>query len=280
MSFKYILRKGDSGQEVARLQTKISTSIDGKYGSDTESAVKEYQRDNNLGIDGMAGPQTLGHMGIEVLPGIDLSSHNGTVDFRQVVNVGVKYAWIKITEGTTHVNPGFEKKFDDGRSEGLIVGAYHFGRPDTYTGDPKDWEKEADNFLEQLNKAGIECGDLIPTLDVEQGVKTDDNYNVEWCLKWLDKVGCETKTRPVIYSARWAWQLYIMQADRDLQNELATYPLWLASYNEGTKPERVTDLWTTWDIWQWTGSGSVPGVTGRCDQNWLAGGQLDKLRVP
>ena len=51
MSFKYILRKGDSGQEVARLQTKIDTSIDGKYGSDTESAVKEYQRDNNLGID-------------------------------------------------------------------------------------------------------------------------------------------------------------------------------------------------------------------------------------
>ena len=280
MSFKYILRKGDRGQEVARLQSEINTKIDGIFGSNTEAEVIDYQSRYDLGVDGLAGPKTLGHMGNEVYPGIDLSSHNGDVDFRKVVNAGVKFAWIKVTEGTTHTNPGFEKKFEDARKEGLIVGAYHFARPDTYTGDPLDWQKEADNFLARLNTVGLKCGDLVPVVDLEQGVKTDDDYNCNWYLKWLEYVGCETRTRPVIYSARWAWQLYIMKGNNDLQNKLATYPLWLASYNEGVQPERTTDLWKKWDIWQWTGSGTVPGVRGRCDQNWMAGGQLDKLRVP
>jgi lysozyme len=280
MSFKYILRKGDRGQEVARLQAKVGAGIDGIFGSKTEAEVIDYQSANDLGVDGLAGPKTLGHMGNEVYPGIDLSSHNGEVDFTKVVRAGVKYAWIKVTEGTTHVNPGFQKKFEDARKAGLIVGAYHFARPDTYAGDPKDWKNEADNFLKQLEVARLECGDLVPVVDLEQGLKTDDNYNCEWYLNWLDYVGCQTKTRPVIYTARWAWQLYIMKGSNELQNQLSTYPLWLASYNEGVQPERTTTLWNKWDIWQWTGSGTVPGVTGRCDQNWMAGGQLNKLRVP
>ena len=280
MSFKYILRKGDRGQEVARLQAKVGADIDGIFGSKTEAEVIDYQSANDLGVDGLAGPETLGHMGNEVYPGIDLSSHNGEVDFSKVVRAGVKYAWIKVTEGTTHVNPGFQKKFEDARKAGLIVGAYHFARPDTYAGDPKDWKNEADNFLKQLEVARLECGDLVPVVDLEQGLKTDDNYNCEWYLNWLDYVGCQTKTRPVIYTARWAWQLYIMKGSNELQNQLSTYPLWLASYNEGVQPERTTTLWNKWDIWQYTGSGTVPGVTGRCDQNWMAGGQLDKLRVP
>ena len=115
---------------------------------------------------------------------------------------------------------------------GLIVGAYHFARPDTYTGDPLDWQKEADNFLSRLNTVGLKCGDLVPVVDLEQGVKTDDDYNCNWYLKWLEYVGCETRTRPVVYSARWAWQLYVMKGNNNLQNQLATYPLWLASYNE------------------------------------------------
>jgi len=280
MSFKYILRKGDRGQEVARLQAKVGADIDGIFGSKTEAEVIDYQSANDLGVDGLAGPKTLGHMGNEVYPGIDLSSHNGEVDFSRVVRAGVKYAWIKVTEGTTHVNPGFQKKFEDARRAGLIVGAYHFARPDTYAGDPKDWKNEADNFLKQLEVVGLECGDLVPVVDLEQGLKTDDNHNCEWYLNWLDYVGCQTKTRPVVYTARWAWQLYIMKGSNELQNQLSTYPLWLASYNEGVQPERTTTLWNKWDIWQYTGSGTVPGVTGRCDQNWMAGGQLDKLRVP
>jgi len=278
--FNYTLRKGNKGQEVARLQSKIGAKADGDFGPKTEKAVKGYQQNWGLSVDGIAGPNTLGLLSIKVYPGVDLSSWNGTVDFKKMATAGVKYAWVKTSEGTTHVNPGFEKKFEDARKASVIVGAYHFGRPDTSPNDPKDWEKEADNFLKQLDKVGLEYNDLIPVLDVEKGMKTDDNHNVEWCLKWLDKVGCETGTRPIIYTARWAWQLFIMRADKDKQKQLASYPLWLASYNSGVEPKRKTGLWKQWDIWQWTGSGKVPGAKGKCDQNWMAGGQLERLRVP
>ena len=73
MSFKFSLRKGDEGQEVARLQSIIVTTTDGKFGKNTDAAVQAYQNSNSLLVDGIAGPQTLGHMGIEVYSGIDLS---------------------------------------------------------------------------------------------------------------------------------------------------------------------------------------------------------------
>ena len=42
--FNYTLRKGNKGQEVARLQSKIGAKTDGDFGPKTEKAVKEYQQ--------------------------------------------------------------------------------------------------------------------------------------------------------------------------------------------------------------------------------------------
>ena len=279
MSLKYTLRNGDEGQEVKRLQSKLPVVADGVFGSKTERAVKDYQSHNGLTADGLAGKNTLNSLGINVTAATDLSSWNGTVDFEKMMAAGVSHGWIKLTEGTKHQNPGREKKFEDARAAGFVVGAYHFGRPDTSYENPRDWKHEADNFLKELDKVGCDRGDLVPVLDLEKGMKTDDNWNVEWCLKWLDFVGGETKSTPIVYTSRWAWQLFVMKADNDLQQELAKYPLWLASYNEGVEPERKTKLWDEWDVWQYTGHGSLDGITGRCDLNWIAGEHLCKLTV-
>ena len=63
---KPTLRKGDSGEYVTLFQTKLyqlaydigSSGIDGKFGSATEKAVKEFQKDNGLPTDGIVGQQT------------------------------------------------------------------------------------------------------------------------------------------------------------------------------------------------------------------------------
>lgn len=60
------LRKGDRGEYVTLAQTKLvargydvgSASIDGIFGSATEKAVKQFQTDWNLKIDGIIGSQT------------------------------------------------------------------------------------------------------------------------------------------------------------------------------------------------------------------------------
>ena len=62
------LKKGSTGADVKKLQQSLidkgydlgKTGADGKYGSLTEAAVKQYQKDNNLTVDGMAGKQTQG----------------------------------------------------------------------------------------------------------------------------------------------------------------------------------------------------------------------------
>ena len=273
----YTLRNGDKGQEVVKLQYSLGNLVaDGVFGPSTEKAVREYQTKNDLTSDGIAGPKTLGLLNIPVEIGIDLSRHNGTIDFKTVANAGVKYAWIKCTEGTTHVNPGYELKFQKAREAGIQVGGYHFSRPDTYP-SIQDAVDESLNFLGALSKVGFNRGDLLPVLDVEAGLKTDDKYNVQWTLKWLASVEKSLGVRPIVYTGKWAYDLYLKNGDPDHLQELKTYPLWIASYNEGIEPERMAHLWDEWAVWQWTGSGAVPGVTGKCDINWSAGGVLPLL---
>lgn len=61
------LYNGSSGEDVKRLQTQLneqgySLDVDGVFGSQTESAVRDYQTKNNLAVDGVVGDETWGHL--------------------------------------------------------------------------------------------------------------------------------------------------------------------------------------------------------------------------
>ena len=62
---------GSRGSEVSAIQVRLSSlgyykgSIDGIYGSATEKAVKQFQYDNGLVADGIAGEKTLAALGVE-----------------------------------------------------------------------------------------------------------------------------------------------------------------------------------------------------------------------
>lgn len=64
------LRNGSSGDDVKKLQTDLinagydvgSSGADGIYGSNTEAAVRKYQKDKGLSVDGIAGDETLGSL--------------------------------------------------------------------------------------------------------------------------------------------------------------------------------------------------------------------------
>lgn len=63
-------RRGSSGSEVRKIQEKLKRwgyytgNVDGIYGSKTEAAVKKFQKNNGLKVDGIAGKETLSAMGI------------------------------------------------------------------------------------------------------------------------------------------------------------------------------------------------------------------------
>ena len=52
------IRKGDSGAVVRRAQKALGVTVDGKFGPDTEKAVKKFQTSKNLDNDGIIGPKT------------------------------------------------------------------------------------------------------------------------------------------------------------------------------------------------------------------------------
>lgn len=69
-SVSTLSKMGSRGEEVRRIQQKLKNwgyytgSVDGIYGSQTQSAVRKFQRDNGLTVDGIAGPKTLSYLGI------------------------------------------------------------------------------------------------------------------------------------------------------------------------------------------------------------------------
>jgi len=53
-----VLRKGDFGSAVTKVQRKLRISADGIFGSQTHNAVKRFQRRKRLEVDGVVGPIT------------------------------------------------------------------------------------------------------------------------------------------------------------------------------------------------------------------------------
>jgi peptidoglycan hydrolase-like protein with peptidoglycan-binding domain len=59
-----ILKRGLAGEPVKVLQGKLGVPADGEFGAVTETALKKYQQENGLKVDGVAGPDTFAHMGL------------------------------------------------------------------------------------------------------------------------------------------------------------------------------------------------------------------------
>ena len=74
------------------------------------------------------------------LPGLDVSSWQGNVDWSSVAANGGRFAYVKATEGTTYTNPYFTQQYGGSFEAGLVRGAYHFALPDHSSGTAQaDW---------------------------------------------------------------------------------------------------------------------------------------------
>ena len=268
----------------------------------TKDETKKLQKLlNKLGhnpgvIDGIWGPKTKGALNAslsssiptcepeEYLPGIDVSNWNKEIDWEVVANAGIKYCWVKCSEGTTFKSKGRQERLDGARAFGIHVGGYHFARPDTYQSlELKDARDEAHNFIDCYGTP--QSADLVPALDLESGLlKNNHNYNLDWINEWCYTVEQELGLQPrkiIMYSARWATASRIIKAEPGLLNQLSEHPLWWAEYNETAEPDPVKSLspWKSWAIHQWTGHGSVPGIKGRVDLNKMKPDMLEKLLI-
>lgn len=62
------IKKGSRGDAVATLQRMLNLLPDGIFGAITDEAVRDFQKSNNLSVDGIVGPKTWAALGIEPIP--------------------------------------------------------------------------------------------------------------------------------------------------------------------------------------------------------------------
>src|ERR1043166_1347174 len=90
--------------------------------------------------------------------GVDVSHHQGTIDWSAVKTAGITFAYIKATEGTRYQDPAFVQNWSGAAGSGIVGGAYHF-----FTRDAPG-EKQAENFL---RVAPVDSNTLPPAIDLE-----------------------------------------------------------------------------------------------------------------
>lgn len=188
-----------------------------------------------------------------MIKGIDVSRWQGDIDWPKVADDGVKFAFIKATEGITYTDPKLRRNAFGAHAVGLKVGFYHFLRVDN-----TDPIKEANNFVSAIQTFNYEW----TVCDVEDAKGKTAKWIVDYTRSWLAEVEKRTGKRPLVYT-------YVSFAKTYLGNNLTDYPLWLAHYVNSAKPSSSTGWGDNWVCWQYTDKGSVKGIQGYVDLNWM-----------
>jgi GH25 family lysozyme M1 (1,4-beta-N-acetylmuramidase) len=127
----------------------------------------------------------------ENLSGIDVSHYQGTVDWDTIKNSRISFAFIKVTEGRTYVDPKYSDNVAGAKQAEILHGAYHFYQP------AEDAEEQAMNFITHVKGT---VGDLPPVLDIEITQGIDKSELVDGIKVWLKTVEQHTGCRPIVYS--------------------------------------------------------------------------------
>lgn len=189
---------------------------------------------------------------------IDISHHNTIPHSLQPAkDAGIVGVIHKLTEGSSYVDETVQARYRLARDAGLLWGVYHFARPG-------DGEAQAEFFVDKSQELGVADDNTLYVLDHE-----DEGFGIDDALDFLRRVEELTGHAPVIYSGH----VLKEQVDGEPNDELANYKLWLAQY--GPTPE-LPDGWNDWWLWQYTESGTCPGINAPVDLN-AYNGSSDEL---
>lgn len=192
--------------------------------------------------------------------GIDVSHHQGTINWQKVANAEIdrepiSFVVIKATEGRTHLDENFNENFYQARQYGLIRGAYHFFSPSV------SGRRQAEHYLHQVH---LDEGDMPPVLDIEtSGNLTVEELQLE-ALAWLSVVEEQYGVPPIIYTGLKFKQKYLSDPRFD------RFPFWIAHYY--VKEVGYTGAWR---FWQHTDLGRVDGIKGAVDLDIYNGSMYD-----
>lgn len=224
-----------------------------------------WRYENGLLIDAVSDGIDAQSLADEALPngavarGIDVSNFQGTIDWNQVKAAGIEFAILKVGPVYGKPDSTFERNATECERLGIPYGVYYY----SYARSVADANKEADRTLAWL-------GGHHPSLPVYYDL--EDNYILQDPNFSKDKLARIAQTfcnrmeavgfKSGIY-ANLNWLNNYLDSP-----SLSGYDHWVAQYNW------CCDYAGSYSFWQYSSSGNVPGVNGRCDMNYCFNGSL------
>lgn len=210
-----------------------------------------------------------------MIHGVDVSHHQGNIDWRRVAADGHSFALLKASEGTGFSDDRFAFNRDSARDAGLLVGAYHFLQPGNA-------DNQADYFLARLGSPA----DMMLVVDVEttgSGGRPTAADASRFVARLRYRLGAQRSIG--LYTGKWYW-------DGVLGNPPLPPRVWLweSRYVTGSGAWRsiYAKVPTRWlsearvgarapTLLQYSSGGRVSGIAGTCDLNAFEG-TLAELR--
>lgn len=199
--------------------------------------------------------------------GIDVSYFQNDIDWQKVGDAGIRFAFIKATEGGDRLDPKFLANWRGAKQAGIVRGAYHVMYWCRVAKDQASW------FVANVPQ---DDDALPPVLDLEWNshsktcpnriARDDAIAKIKVMLKAMEK---HSGKPPIIYTDP-------KFHSEVLEGEFPDQHFWLRSV--AAKPEETYEA-RDWVFWQFTTTGRVHGVTGPVDRNSFNGTRADWKRV-
>ncbi|GAA1364165.1 hypothetical protein GCM10009596_26310 [Arthrobacter rhombi] len=219
------------------------------------------------------------------VPGVDVSSHQGNVDWAYAYGKGARFAYVKATQSwpsTLYKNPYFNQQYNGSYKAGLIRGAYHFAMPATSSGTT-----QARQFVANGGGWSADGKTMPPLLDIEWNPYSAADYpqgkgsscfgmTPTQLTTWIAAFGNEVKRLtgrvPMIYTASSWWNECTNKSTK-----FKGWPLHIARYPSAAQdtPGALPGGWPIYSVWQYsTTTGFISptkGVDGNVFNGSLAG---------
>lgn len=186
--------------------------------------------------------------------GIDISKHQGSVDFNQVKNSGVQFIIARIGYGMyeNQKDVQFENFYNGAISNDIPVGVYLY----SYALNETEAEREAEVALDWLNNRKLNLPVYYDIEDKSQtnlGKTTLTNMCKAFCNK-IESAGYWSG----VYANKYWLTTFLDSAELEKR-----YTIWVAQYNKQNTYKGK------YDMWQYSSSGKVNGINGNVDMNIL-----------
>jgi len=188
--------------------------------------------------------------------GVDVSAHQGRIDWDALARADVRFAYIKATEGGTFVDPRFATNWRDAGRAGVRRGAYH-----RFT-LCRSAAAQAANFIRTVPRAG----DALPAaVDVENFQDCASRTAVAQIEEFLNTIEARYGARPILYVTRQFHDAH----ERDFPRER----FWIRSLYAPPDFRR-----SDWVIWQHHNHAQRPGIEAPVDLDAFRGDEATLAR--